>query len=132
MALGRSGGRQFPIPDEPDQWMTFQRLSALELEERSAGGGDLSAETWSTASAGDRFRLALRWLESCLVAWSYPEPLTEDTRARLDAPTLLWAYVTAVQHNYESESPEEKKSDIAPAIATSIALTAPLPPMSGS
>jgi hypothetical protein len=108
--------------------MAFQRLSALELETRTQAGGDLATDAWDAMTAGERFALALRWLAECLVGWSYPEPVSEETRVRLDAPTLIWAYIAAVKHNFLAETPEQKKSDSPSSTATSTATTAfPLP-----
>jgi len=118
MALGKSGGQQFPIPHEPGEWMTFQRLGALELDTRTSEGGDLCSDGWAAAKVGERFAIALRWMEAVLVGWSYPEQVTAETRALLDAPTLLWAYVTAVTHQYEAAA-AEKKPDLSPSIAIS-------------
>ena len=129
MALGRSGvGTRVDIPHEPGEWMAFQRLPALELEMRTMEGGDLATDAWDTMTTKNRFTLALRWLAECLVGWSYPEPVSEETRVRLDAPTLLWAYIAAVKHNYIAETPEEKKSASPSSIVTSTTTTAfPLP-----
>ena len=115
MALGKRGAAaRKVIPHEPQEWMEFIRLSAYELEERSKPGGDLASETWGAMSMRERFDLAHRWLGACLVAWSYPETLTDEARAQLDAPTLLWAYTAAVAHNFVGETPEEKKPDSPP------------------
>ena len=128
MALGRSGvGPRVDIPHEPGEWMAFQRLSALEIETRTRSGGDLATDTWVSMAVGERFALALRWVAECLVAWSYPEPVSEETCARLDAPTLLWAYIAVVKHNFVGETPEEKKSDSPSSTATSTTTVSPLP-----
>ena len=127
MGLGRSEGRPFPVPHEDGQWFAFQRLAAVELDRRTAADQDLYTEGWSTATLGERFALCLRWLETCLTAWSYPEPLNTETRVLLDAPTLLWAYQKAVAHNYGMETPEEKKVD-SPG-STPISTTSPAVPV---
>ena len=119
MGLSKTGqATRKPIPHEPTEWMDFSRLSAYELDERMAAGGDLSNEGWSTFTLRERFDLAQRWVATCVVGWSYKEPYTPESRALLDAPTLLWAYTTAVAHNFEAETPEEKKPDSAPSTAT--------------
>ena len=110
MALGRSGSQQVPIPHEPGEWMKFQRLGALELDTRIAEGGDLCMDGWNTMKPGERFALSHRWIAECLVGWSYPEPLTEETRAQLDAPTLLWAYLAAVEHNFTAAAAAKRPS----------------------
>jgi hypothetical protein len=111
--------------------MVFQRLSAHELEQRTAPGGDLCTDGWNEATLGERFAICHRWLEACLTGWSYTDALSGETRALLDAPTLMWAYVAAVRHNYEGETPEEKKADSPGSTATSTGTLAPVVPMPG-
>jgi hypothetical protein len=124
MALGRSGSQRIDIPHEPGQWMAFQRLGALELDTRTAPDGDLCADGWMAMKPGERFALCLRWLEACLVGWSYDAPLDADTRALLDAPTLLWAYLAAVTHNYEAVAVAKEPSS---SPSTAISTTSPEP-----
>lgn len=103
---------QIPIPHEPGEWMAFRRLSAYELDERTAKGGDLCTDGWADLTMKQRFDLCHRWLSACGAGWSYAEPFTEESRRELDAPTLLWVYQTLVPFNYHSETPEEKKPDL--------------------
>jgi hypothetical protein len=112
--------------------MDFSRLPAYELEERAAAGGDLCSDTWADMSMRERFDLAHRWLSACLCGWSYTEPLTDEMRRSLDAPTLLWAYTAAVAHNFLAETPEEKKADSPPSTPISTASPAPDAPAPGS
>lgn len=128
----RSTPEQKPIPHEPGQWFAFVRLPAYELEERTKDGGDLSANGWETMSMRERFDLAHRWLTAVLVGWSYQEPLTDETRQQLDAPTLLWAYLAAAKHNFMAESLEEKKADSPASTPGSTATPAPSAPTPGS
>lgn len=119
MALSKTGAATpKAIPHEPGEWMAFRRLSAYELDERMAEGGDLCVTGWGAMTLRERFDLAQRWVAACVTGWSYAEAYTAEARAQLDAPTLLWAYTTAVAHNHGVETPEEKKADSAPSIAT--------------
>ena len=131
MGLGRSEGRRFPVPHEDGQWFAFQRLAAVELDRRTAAGGDLCADGWLTATMGERFALCLLWLETCLTGWSYAELVNAENLARLDAPTLLWAYQKAVSHNYGLETPEEKKADSPSSTPISTTNPEPAVPMRG-
>ena len=72
MASLKSRSMKFPVPNEPDEWMAFRRLSEQEIQSRT----DLSTERFSDLDMPARFELALAWLQECLVAWSYEEPCT--------------------------------------------------------
>ena len=130
MALGRSGWGRVDIPHEPGQWMLFQRLPAIELDQRGATGGDLCTDGWLAMTLGERFALCLKWLEACVVGWSYPDPCTSETRAQLDAPTLLWAYLAAVKHNFEAAAAEKEPGSL-PSIATLTVSPEPGGPIAG-
>ena len=105
-----------PIPHEPGETMTFKRPSWRDLDlarqarSREAisnlrGLGDVLRELQSpesqtkaaTAAAdptNDYDRATL--LGRCLVAWSYPDPVTPETIASLDEQTAAWAMAEIV------------------------------------
>ena len=116
MALGKRGAAaRKAIPHEPTEWMEFRRLPAYELDERCAAwrrpglgrlGRDVDARAVRPGASVARGLPGRRG--------AIPEPLTEEARLQLDAPTLLWAYTAAVAHNFVGETPEEKKPDSPP------------------
>ena len=129
MASLKSRATHFPVPNEPDEWMAFRRLSEREIQSRQ----DLSTEAFSELDTPARFELALRWLEACLVGWSYDEPCTVETcRALLDRPTLVWAFLKALSHSLGMETLEEKKVDSPASIGISTGNPAPSALTSGS
>ena len=120
---------KFPVPNEPDEWMAFRRLSEQEIQSRT----DLSTERFSDLDTPARFELALAWLQECLVAWSYEEPCTVETcRALLDRPTLVWAFMKAMSHSLGIETAEEKKADSPGSTPISTATPAPAALATGS
>jgi hypothetical protein len=147
MASLKSRSQQFPVPNEPGEWMAFRRLSEQELQDRMAEGtpnlppddpkfeppGDLYVGKFSDLDTPERFELALAWLKACLVKWSYEEPCTEATcREFLDRPTLVWAFMKAMSHSLGMETAEEKKADSPGSTPISTASPAPAVPATGS
>jgi hypothetical protein len=129
MASLKSRSTKFPVPNEPDEWMAFRRLSEQEIQSRT----DLSTERFSDLDTPARFELALAWLDACLVAWSYEEPCTVETcRALLDRPTLVWAFLKAMSHSLGMETAEEKKADSPGSTPISTATPAPAALATGS
>jgi hypothetical protein len=111
MALLRDGQAiRRDIPHEPGAWMTFRRLSTRQVSERP----ELETGRWADLPMDARIRLALLWVQACVVGWSYDEPCTPEACERLDPVTAIWAYVTAVSLTFGSETAEEKKADSPP------------------
>lgn len=129
MASLKSRSRQFPVPNEPGEWMAFRRLSEQELQART----DLSTERFASLDNAGRFELSLAWLAATLTGWSYEEPCTVETcRAMLDRPTLVWAFMTALSHSLGMETAEEKKADWPGSTPISTTSPAPDAPTTGS
>jgi len=96
------------IPGEAGQWMEFQRLSTRQLSQRP----DLSTKRWSELSEAEQVALSLRWMEACVVGWSFEAPCAAESMGDLVEPmTAIWAGTTAAALTMGGESREEKKAD---------------------
>lgn len=101
MALTNLATKRVDLPHEPGQWLTVRMPSlhilddAKQAQARKAfqlmAGVDLSQlkglNSDRPAQAGPDYDW-LTLLRRCVTAWSYPEPLTPDNLAELDAETV--------------------------------------------
>lgn len=114
MALRKAQGtRRVEIPHEPGEWMDFRGLGWYDLKEaQEARRGDafkvqremgpdlllsmqkVRAELGAAASQADdpvqNYDLETL-LRLGIAGWSYPEPVTDETRRLLDPTTAEWA-----------------------------------------
>lgn len=74
-----------PIPHEPGQSMTFQRLAWAEIPVQRLNDDG--------ASLGLLF-------ERAITSWTYPEAATSETVRRLDDVTAQWALKTINEFNH--------------------------------
>lgn len=139
MALITGKTERVDVPHEPGGWMAFRRLSASQM--RDKGLLSLAALTASPAAGAtiaeqeaieaSRVDGALAWVRACLVDWSYDEPFTLVAIDRLDAPTLVWASITAFRLTHGLESVAEKNADSPDSTAGSTGNPAPSAPTTG-
>ena len=133
MALISGAVHRVEVPHEPGEWFEFRRLSAAQTRERKLLSlAALVAQAPEVATLDEResvesarVGLALAWARACLVGWSYSVPCTVEAIDLLDAPTLVWASVTAFRLTHGLETGLEKNGDSPGSTATSTGNLAP-------
>jgi len=112
MLVGKT--ERHDVPGEPGEWFEFRYLSGAELDEAADAATKAALKVVSSVDLNVIQQLSGRdagqrppesqydkavLLKYGLVAWSYPEPCTDENKARLDAKTRDWAVRTIVAMN---------------------------------
>jgi hypothetical protein len=101
MLLTNDCTKRFDIPHEPGEWVEIRRLSGYQTHTLIDAKATL---------ADDPVNWAYRWMEACVVVWSYAEPVSPDTLKRLDAATSIWLVGACRAYTMLPATLEEKKS----------------------
>ena len=140
MALISGRVERVDIPHEPGEWFEFRRLSAAQTRERkllsfaalTATAADAATVEEREAIEAARVFTALEWARACVVDWSYTVPFSVEAIDLLDAPTLVWASVTAFRLTHGLETVTEKNGASPASTASSTGSLAPPVPTPGS
>lgn len=121
--LTSSSRIRWDVPGEPDTWMVFRRLNALQLEaaerarsravirEHVSLGADVleAIQAWSTPNNAEALRQAVRnplntydrstVLRAGIVEWSYGDPVQPEQVDDLDKVTSDAAFALILRHS---------------------------------